>query len=368
MYSFLFLLLSLHFFINFLIHFYYEPMNLETIVFENNTLRIIDQKALPNRFDYMDLSSLDETLFAIKNLHVRGAPAIGIVAAYGLYLHARKLAHTRSLNKSAFLRAGYLLKSARPTAVNLAWAVDRMTQVYLNSSASAPENRIADLLEEARSIHLSDKKTCDLIGKYGAELLPNPAGILTHCNAGFLATGGRGTALSVVYQAAKTKQVHVYVDETRPVGQGARLTYWELLQHNIPATLITDNMAASLMQQKKVDVIIVGADRIAKNGDVANKIGTYGLAVLARYHQIPFYVAAPLSSFDVHLENGADMPIEFRHKSEVLDFWKIKEQDAYKVYNPAFDVTPNELVTSFITEKGVVNKPFIEQIDQIFHN
>ena len=343
-------------------------MNLETIVFENNTLRIIDQKALPNRFEYITLKTLDETIAAIKKLHVRGAPAIGIVAAYGLYIHARDLAHTRSLNKSDFLRAGYLLKSARPTAVNLAWAIDRMTQTYLNGSGSSSDKRIDDLLEEAQSIHRSDKKTCDLIGKYGAELLPNPANILTHCNAGFLATGGKGTALSVVYQAAKTKKIHVFVDETRPVGQGARLTYWELLQFKVPATLIADNMAASLMQQKKVDVIIVGADRITKNGDVTNKIGTYGLAVLAHYHQIPFYVAAPLSSFDVSTETGFDVPIEFRSKEEILDFWQIKNQQNYQVFNPAFDVTPNELVSGIITEKGVINKPFKEKIIPLFNN
>lgn len=343
-------------------------MNLETIVFENNTLQIIDQKALPNRFEYMELRSLDETLFAIKNLHVRGAPAIGIVAAYGLYLHARELIQTRSLNKSDFLRAGYLLKSARPTAINLAWAVDRMTEVYLSHSTLTPDERIAGLLEEARTIHLSDRKTCDLIGKYGSDILPDPVNVLTHCNAGFLATGGRGTALSVVYQAAKTKQVHVFVDETRPVGQGARLTYWELLQNNIPATLITDSMAASLMHQKKIDIIIVGADRIAKNGDVANKIGTYGIAVLAHHHNIPFYVAAPLSSFDVNLESGADIPIEFRNKSEVLDFWDIHDQDRYEIYNPAFDVTPGKLISAIITEKGILENPDREQIIQLFNN
>jgi len=207
-----------------------------------------------------------------------------------------------------------------------------------------------------------------LIGKYGAELLPDKTNILTHCNAGLLATGGKGTALSVVYQAAKSKDIHVFVDETRPVGQGARLTYWELSQFNIPATLIADNMAASLMQQKKVDAIIIGADRIAINGDFANKIGTYGLAVLAQYHQVPFYVAAPLSSFDVHLESGSDIPIEFRSKEEILDFWQIRNQQDYEVYNPAFDVTPNEMVTGIITENGVLKKPFKEKINQLFSN
>ena len=343
-------------------------MNLETIVFENNTLSIIDQKLLPGRFEYLELLDLETVVSSIKNLNVRGAPAIGIVAAYGLYIHAKNLADDRSLNKSSFLQAGYALKSARPTAVNLSWAVEKMVQIYLDNQSNAAKDILVRLQEEALLIHQLDRKACDLIGKYGADLLPNPASVLTHCNAGILATGGRGTALSVIYSASKSKSVHVYVDETRPVGQGARLTYWELQQNNIPATLLTDNMSAMLMQKKKVNAIVVGADRIAQNGDAANKIGTYGLAVLANYHEIPFYVAAPLSSFDVSLPDGNAIPIEYRDKQEVLTFWGIEDSDAYDVYNPAFDVTPNQLISGIITDKGVLRAPYTETINHLFNN
>ena len=343
-------------------------MNLETITFENNTLSIIDQRLLPDQYKRMDLNTLDETISAIKKLNVRGAPAIGIVAAYGLYLHARMLLQNRSLNKHNFLQACFALKSARPTAVNLSWAVELMVDTFLKFYSTEEADLLHELREKASSIHLSDKQTCDLIGKYGAELLPDPAFILSHCNAGILATGGSGTALSVVYTASKTKSTHVFVDETRPVGQGARLTYWELRQKNIHATLITDNMAGSLMQQGKINTVLVGADRVASNGDVANKIGTYSVAVLAKHHKIPFYVAAPLSSFDVSLSDGSKIPIEYRDKSEVLDVWKIKDKSAYEVFNPAFDITPGELITGIITEKGVVKPPNTENILNLFNN
>ncbi len=336
-------------------------MNLETIVFENNTLRIIDQTKLPEEFRYLALNTLDEVIDAIKGLKVRGAPAIGVTAALGLLVHAQNLSKTRSLNKTVFLQDCISLKSARPTAVNLSWAVEQMVQVFLKY-ISAPETELLQALKQrAEQIHESDRMTCAQIGKYGAELLPETANILTHCNAGILATGGMGTALSVVYTAAKTKSVHVFVDETRPVGQGARLTYWELEQNHIPATLITDNMAALLMYQNKIDAVIVGADRIALNGDVANKIGTYGLAVLAHHHQIPFYVAAPVSSFDFTIQTGDDIPIEVRKREEVLNFWNITSEQ-YKVYNPAFDITPNQLISAIITETGVIQKPLKENI------
>ncbi len=341
-------------------------MNLETIVFENNTLRIIDQNLLPARLTYITLSTLEEVITAIKKMSVRGAPAIGITAAYGLYLHAVILHNSGSLTKSAFLQAGYALKSARPTAVNLSWAVEKMIHAYLNPPTPNEVQTLSRLKAEAGTIHAADKKTCDLIGKYGAELLPKKVSVLTHCNAGILATGGRGTALSVIYRAAKSGSVHVFVDETRPAGQGIRLTYWELTKNNIPATVLTDSMAGLLMQQKKIDAVIVGADRIAQNGDTANKIGTYSLAVLAGYHDVPFYVAAPLSSFDMSLVSGASIPIEFREKEEVLDFWKIPDQDKYTVFNPAFDVTPAELISAFITEKGVIGPPYKENLTYLF--
>ncbi len=339
-------------------------MNLETIVFENNTLSIIDQTILPSQFRYLTLNTLEDVIDAIKGLKVRGAPAIGITAAYGLYIHALNLSKTRSLNKTTFLQAGISLKSARPTAVNLSWAVEEMIQVFLNTLSVSQTELLKRLKTRAENIHQSDRMTCAQIGKYGAELLPSPVNVLTHCNAGILATGGMGTALSVVYTASKTKTVHVYVDETRPVGQGARLTYWELEQNNIPATLITDNMAAMLMQQQKIDAVIVGADRITQNGDVANKIGTYGLAVLADYHDIPFYVAAPVSSFDFTLTEGKEIPIEFRKREEILSYWGIESQ-SYKVFNPAFDITPNSLIRAIITENGVLEKPFKEKIIQL---
>lgn len=343
-------------------------MNLETIVFENNTLSVIDQKLLPDRYERLVLNTLEEAISAIKKLNVRGAPAIGIVAAYALFLHARILSQNRSLNKHTFLQACFTLKSARPTAVNLSWAVEQMVETYLKSYAKGEPDLLNELREKSYSIHLSDKQTCDLIGKYGSELLPDPAFVLTHCNAGILATGGNGTALSVVYSASKTKSVNVFVDETRPVGQGARLTYWELRQKNIPATLITDSMAGSLMQQGKINTVIVGADRVAANGDVANKIGTYSVAVLASYHQIPFYVAAPLSSFDVTLSDGVKIPIEYRDKSEILDFWNIKDHSTYEVFNPAFDITPGELITGIITERGVAKPPYAESINFLLNN
>jgi len=339
-------------------------MNLETIRFENNTLRIIDQQQLPRKLEYVTLHTLDEVISAIKGLLVRGAPAIGITAAYGLFIHALNMSKERSLNKTSFLQAGYNLKSARPTAINLSWAVEQMVQVFLNYLSGPEKELLKALKTQALEIHQSDRMTCAQIGKYGQELLPNPANILTHCNAGILATGGRGTALSVIYSAARNKAVHVFVDETRPVGQGARLTYWELAQNRIPATLIADNMAATLMQQGKIDAVVVGADRITRNGDVANKIGTYGLAVLAQFHQLPFYVAAPVSSFDFSLEKGSEIPIEFRKPEEILSFWGI-ESEEYHVFNPAFDITPNVLIDAIITEKGVLKKPYKEKIMQL---
>ncbi|MCD4693328.1 MAG: S-methyl-5-thioribose-1-phosphate isomerase, partial [Calditrichales bacterium] len=284
-------------------------MNIESIVFENNTLRIINQKELPQTFKYITLSTLSGVIDAIKSLKVRGAPAIGILAAYGMYKHAESLYSTNQLNINNLTQAADALKSSRPTAVNLGWAVDKMMKAFLKYSTSSIDDVLLSKLKEtAVNIHLNDKNTCASIGKYGAELIKDGSNILTHCNAGILATGGRGTALSIIYEAKEQgKNIHLYVDETRPVGQGARLTYWELMKNNIPATLIADNMAAGLMQLNKIDAVIVGADRIAKNGDTANKIGTYSLAVLAHYHQIPFYVAAPLSTFDFSIEGGGEI-------------------------------------------------------------
>ena len=341
-------------------------MNLETILFENNTLKIINQAELPESFHYIELSNLDEIINSIQNLQVRGAPAIGIVAAYGFFIHAKNLNDAGNLSSGNLTDSANLLKTARPTAVNLQWAVDNMTEVYRKSQTLSNSDLLGHLKTAAQKIHQDDKKACALIGKYGSELISDSMNILTHCNAGILATGGMGTALAPIYTAHQEgKNIHVFVDETRPVGQGARLTYWELNQNQIPATLITDNMAASLMQSKKIDLVIVGADRIAVNGDLANKIGTYGLAVLADYHNIPFYVAAPISTFDTDIKCGDDIPIEERSSDEVTNFWRIKSSEKYTVYNPAFDVTPNYLISAIITEKGVIKKSVKNNIKSI---
>ena len=332
-------------------------MNIETIQFENNTLKIINQADIPDRFSYLELKNLEEVIKSIKTLQVRGAPAIGIVAAYGLYIHAKNLNNKNMLNQKNFIDGANLLVHARPTAVNLKWAVNIMLDIFVNAQKKSNSVLLNLLQDSAIKIHQDDKEACASIGKYGSELISDSMNILTHCNAGILATGGIGTALAPIYIANKSgKKVHVFVDETRPVGQGARLTYWELSQNQIPATLITDNMAASLMQANKIDIVLVGADRIASNGDIANKIGTYSLAVLAKYHKIPFYVAAPISTIDMKIISGEDIPIEERSAREIINFWKIQSNN-YRVYNPAFDITPNHLISAMITERGIINKP-----------
>ena len=339
-------------------------MNLETIRFKNNRLSILDQTLLPHQAKYLTLRHIDQVVEAIQSLRVRGAPAIGIVAAYGLVVHALNLKNNGHLNFEALSLAGEKLKQARPTAVNLAWAVERMLSKVKNMTDQ--EKIVEQLHQEALNIHQEDRDTCNKIGNFGSQLLKNKSRILTHCNTGFLATGGIGTALGVVYKAVEqNKQVHVFVDETRPVGQGARLTYWELQQAQIPATLISDNMAGFLMKQGKIDIVITGADRIARNGDTANKIGTYSLAVLAHFHQIPFYIAAPVSTFDFSIDSGNQIPIEQRPKEEILKFWNLPVNDSFQVYNPAFDVTPAELISGIITEFGIITKPFKENITKI---
>ncbi|HES60181.1 MAG TPA: S-methyl-5-thioribose-1-phosphate isomerase [Caldithrix sp.] len=338
---------------------------METIVFENNTLKIIDQTVLPNKLNYLELLTLEEVINSIKTLKVRGAPAIGIVAAYGLYLHAGNLLKKNMLNMDSFCTDARVLANARPTAVNLSWAVDEMLNTFINYQDSDGHEILEKLKASAIVIHQKDKESCLAIGKLGSELISDSMNVLTHCNAGILATGGIGTALAPIYTAYNSgKRVHVYVDETRPVGQGARLTYWELRQNGIPATLITDNMAASLMQSKNIDLVIVGADRIAANGDVANKIGTYALAVLADFHKIPFYVAAPTSTIDKTITSGREIPIEERLSEEILNFWGI-DSNSVKVYNPAFDITPHNLITAIITEKEIINKPIKDNLKMI---
>jgi methylthioribose-1-phosphate isomerase len=338
-----------------------EREAIESISWRDDHVRLIDQSYLPLRLVYTDIRDVGQMWQAIKKLKVRGAPAIGIAAAYGLYLGSRELPE-RSFNSfwMELKRVSDYLSSARPTAVNLDWALNRIQQdIYAHK-----EDDISDLKERilkiAQTIHEEDKRTCKKIGEHGVSLVSKGDQILTHCNTGSLATGQYGTALSVIYHTAKEyDDIHVWVDETRPLLQGARLTAWELQQAEVPMTLIIDSAAASLMQAGKVDLVIVGADRVAANGDAANKIGTYALATLARAHDIPFYVALPLSTIDLDTATGDDIEIEERDADEVTHFGESQSApDKTPVYNPAFDVTPAELITGFITEEGVFTEDF----------
>jgi methylthioribose-1-phosphate isomerase len=343
-------------------------MPIATVVWEEGRMRIVDQTLLPGELKYIFLDTVEEVWEAIRNLRVRGAPAIGIAAAFGVVVGARNAAceTTDELEVKLGEIADYLA-SSRPTAVNLFWALERMKTV-LPTSRDKPPRVVVDLLEkEAVAILEEDKVTCRAIGKFGAELVKDGDGILTHCNAGGLATADYGTALAVIFAAhGQGKHVHVYADETRPLLQGARLTTWELMHAGVDVTLICDNMAAVVMREGKVKLVILGADRIAANGDTANKIGTYGLAILANAHNIPFYVAAPLSTFDFSLPRGEQIPIEQRAPREVTTvLGKPIAPEGVKAYCPAFDVTPAELITAFVTEKGVIHPPYPESIAKL---
>jgi methylthioribose-1-phosphate isomerase len=304
---------------------------------------------------------MTECIEAIKSLRVRGAPAIGICAAYGLYLSAKSLSSkTYTEFKEEMDTTCQLLFSSRPTAVNLGWAIRRIKSIYQSDDTKQVKQLISLIGAEAIKIHSEDQEFCQQMGMNGLEVVPNPGSILTHCNTGSLATGGWGTALGVVYAAwEQNYRIHVYVDETRPLGQGARLTFWELMQNKIPCTLITDSMAGSLMKEERVDLVLFGADRISKNGDVANKIGSYNLAALARLHGIPCYAVAPSSTFDLTIETGNEIEIEIRNSQEILHIYSYNDNlyDKAEVYNPAFDVTPSEFLTGIITEKGIIKQP-----------
>ena len=332
---------------------------IKTIDYKKDKLIIIDQRKLPEKLIYKKLCSATDVKNAIKTLSVRGAPAIGVTAAYGLYIGINNLKFKdKKLFFKKLLAITEDIKSARPTAVNLSWALERMLKVALKNRTMPTEAIKGLLLKEAKNIQREDEILCKNIARFGSRLIKNKDTILTHCNAGILATAGIGTALSAIYAAkGQGKKIKVYADETRPLLQGARLTAWELKKNGIDVTLICDNMAASLMRKGKIDKIMVGADRIASNGDFANKIGTYSLAVLARFHKIPFYVLAPYSSFDFSIKSGKSIPIEERDADEVR---KIKNKfiapKDIKVYNPAFDVTPHSLVTAYVTEKGIFKK------------
>jgi methylthioribose-1-phosphate isomerase len=336
-------------------------MGIKTIEWRNGKLIIIDQTKLPLEELYLEISDYRELADAIKLLKIRGAPVIGIAGAFGVCLGANEL-ETENLSdfKLRMTKIINELAATRPTAVNLFWALDRMKTVIESNAGMKPAEIKLKLLDEAIRILEEDRETCRLMGEHGAALLKDGNTVLTHCNAGALATGGIGTALGVIFTAVKQgKKIKVYADETRPLLQGARLTTWELMKAGIDVTLICDNMAAWVMKQGWIDCVMVGADRIAANGDAANKIGTYNLAVLANYHQIPFYVVAPKSTFDLNLKSGKEIPIEQRASEEVTEgFGKQTAPCDVSVYNPAFDVTSNELITAIVSEKGICYPPF----------
>jgi methylthioribose-1-phosphate isomerase len=334
------------------------------VEWRGDAVAILDQRALPHVETVLECRTVGEVAEAIRTLAVRGAPIIGVAAAHGMALAATVSRQTRARPLLRELEgAAALLKAARPTAVNLAWAVDRMMAVATAgccSVGSTLQRVHEDMVAEALRIEAEDRDACAAIGSFGQELVPDGANVLTHCNTGMLCTAGIGTALGVVIAAHRAgKRPHVWVDETRPVLQGARLTAWELGRLGIPRTLIADGAAGSLMARGRVDLVIVGADRIAANGDVANKIGTYPLAVLARHHDVPFHVAAPVSTIDPHTADGEGIPIEERDPAEVTSPMGVDVAErGTPAANPAFDVTPAELITSIVTDRGVLRPPY----------
>ena len=344
-------------------------MQVETLRWTNDRLELIDQRRLPLEFVYVACEDAAQTAVAIRDMVVRGAPAIGCTAAYGVALEAQRHAGDARTQFDAALEASFeVLEASRPTAVNLFWAVARMRERHAQTRQDSPRAAAAALLALARQMHLDDVEICRAIGRHGAQLIAEGARVMTHCNAGALATAGHGTALGVIRSARDAgKRISVISNETRPYLQGARLTAWEMVQENIPVTLVTDNMAGHLMQQGRVDVIVVGADRIAVNGDTANKIGTYTLAVLAERHRIPFYIAAPLSTIDIAIADGSAIIIEERDPEEVTGFRGVRcAPEGVSVFNPAFDVTPADLITGLITEKGVIDRPDASKIRCLF--
>ena len=340
---------------------------MDAIRWQGNSLALLDQTRLPVEEVWNTYTDYRKVADAIRRLVVRGAPAIGVAAAYALCLATMEY---KGQNPEEFQKsmaaASAELAASRPTAVNLFWALDRMGLAL--GAAGCGAEALPILIREAEAIHREDVAMNRAIGAAGAAIVPHGARILTHCNAGAIATGGYGTALGVVRSAFTQGKVEmVYCDETRPLLQGARLTAWELVKDGIPATLITDNMAASLMAQGKIDLVLLGCDRMAANGDFANKIGTYGVAVLAHYHGIPFYSVLPSSTIDLSIPDGSHIPIEQREASEVTHFAGVRTApEGVGVYNPAFDVTPHRLLTGIITEKGVIHPPFAEQLAERF--
>ena len=344
-------------------------MQVQTLRWRERRLELIDQRRLPPEFEYVACEDAVQTAAAIRDMVVRGAPAIGCTAAYGVALEAQRHAGAARAQFDAALEQSFrVLAASRPTAVNLFWAIERMRQRHEQSRSASTRTAAEALLELAQEIHRDDVEICRAIGRHGAPLIADGARIMTHCNAGALATAGHGTALGVIRSARDAgKRISVIANETRPYLQGARLTAWEMVQENIPVTLATDNMVGHLMQQGRVDVVVVGADRIALNGDAANKIGTYTVAVLAGRHGIPFYVAAPLSTIDMAITDGSGIPIEERDPAEVTGFRGVRwAPEGVSVANPAFDVTPAALITGIITEKGVIDRPDASKVRGLF--
>jgi methylthioribose-1-phosphate isomerase len=334
----------------------------KTIEWKNERVVMLDQRLLPHREVYRVCRNYEEVAQAIREMVIRGAPAIGVAAAMGVALGASK-SQEKNFDRQ-FERIFLTLSKTRPTAVNLFWALERMRRIYTDNRSLGVDRVKRLLKDEAQKIYKEDIAANKKMGKFGAHLLRNVRQVMTHCNAGALATAGYGTALGVIRALKESgKPVEVWVNETRPFLQGARLTAWELKKERIPATLVTDNMVGYLMQKGRIDAVVVGCDRIAANGDVANKIGTYGIAVLAKRHGIPFYVAGPTSSIDLNCPSGTEIPIEQRDPKEVSHiFGRSLAPKGVKIFNPAFDVTSQDLVSAIITEKGIINPPFQQNI------
>jgi len=343
---------------------------IKTIEWTDEGVRMIDQRKLPTVEEYPVFKTYEEVADAIRVMVVRGAPAIGVAAAMGVALGVRdSKAATMAALREEFKQITDTLASTRPTAVNLFWAIDRMKHLFREIATDGSDRRkvVDKVIKEALAIHAEDIESNRRMGNFGQELLPNSGTVLTHCNAGALATAGYGTALGVIRSAVEHgKRLRVLADETRPFLQGARLTAWELWKDDIDVRVISDNMAGSFMRQGLIDAVIVGADRIAANGDVANKIGTYPVAVLARQHDIPFYVAAPFSTLDLKIPDGSHIPIEQRDPGEVTHIGGVRiVPDGVSVFNPAFDVTPHQFITAIITDRGVAQPPYAESLARL---
>ena len=339
---------------------------IKQIEWKNDILTLLDQRLLPITEKYIECTKYDQIIDAIKTLAVRGAPLIGVSAGMGIVVASKETDKKGEELRQYVIEAEKKLRASRPTAVNLMWALDRMMP-FIMADPSDSEKYISALEKEALEIWNEDIELCRKMGEYGLEIVPQNANIITHCNTGSLATAGDGTALAVIRAAHRAgKNIHVFADETRPLLQGARLTAWELAHDSIPFTLICDGMSSYVMKNKKIDLVITGADRIAGNGDSANKIGTYGLAVSAKYHNVPFYIAAPYSTLDLSIKSGEEIVIEQRKAEEVRSFVGVRTSpENCDVLNPAFDVTPAELIAGIITDRGIVRPPFTEGLKKI---